>query len=70
MNVYQKEGYIDVRPQARQKKTDIYKKNKKMIKKEVDIRQTEMSPGIQASEEGTDDEEWERASAGVSGSWE
>ena len=34
----------------------------------VDIRQTEMSTGVQASVGGTDDEDGEWASAGVPGS--
>ena len=42
---------------------------KKIIIK-VDIRQTEMSTGVQASAGGTDDEDGEWASAGVPGSRE
>ena len=64
MNIYQKEGYIGLGPQAQQKKKVYIKK------KEVDIRQTMMSARIQASAGGADDEEGEWASAGVPGSWE
>ena len=48
----------------KKKQTSIYeKKNMK-----VDIRQTEMSIGVQASAGGTDDEDEEWATTGVPGS--
>ena len=49
---------------TKKKQTSIYeKKNMK-----VDIRQTEMSTGVQASAGGTDDEDGEWATARVLGS--
>ena len=43
-------------------------KRKRIKKIEVDIRQTEMNTGIQASAGGTDDEDGEWTAAGVPGS--
>ena len=49
---------------TKKKQTSIYeKKNMK-----VDIRQTEISTGVQASAGGTDDEDGEWATTGVPGS--
>ena len=48
-------------------KENVYKK---IIIITVDIRQTEMSTGVQASAGGTDDEDGEWASAGVPDSCE